>query len=135
MENAIERFLNIEDDLLEATELFNNIIDIKECIQLATNIKILSKPALKDSENPEFDETKSKNIKTELLTILSKFDCLNTDKYLEGKTGSETEKLKRIFLTIYQLLAELGQIDDNSLQTDEAKQKGKIVNNTTSRVA
>lgn len=57
-----------------------------------------------------------------LKEILSKFDWQNTDLY-ERQNQIETDELKHVFLTTYQLLAEL-----NKINTDEKKEikKGKF---------
>lgn len=103
-------------------------INFKECIQLALKIKTFLVLKPEELQNPDVVNKKAEHMLL-LKGLLSRFDWLNTDKYLEQKTPTEIEKLKRIFLTTYQLLAELGQIQDIVQLTCNYEEKGKIVIN------
>lgn len=128
LESALERFINIETDLLVASEILKNI-DVNESIQNATELRNL----LTISPNELFLQKTihMKNIIIfSLKSSLSKFDWLNTDHYLDGLNSLEADNLKRIFLITYQLLAELNHIDNqlqNKQTVEDTKEEGKKI--------
>lgn len=109
LENALERFINIKTDLLAASELLKNI-EIKESILTAVELKNLLTLNPTELVLPKTIAMKNNKI-VSLRSDLSRFDWLNTDHYLEGHNSIEADKLKRIFLITYQLLAELNRVD------------------------
>lgn len=107
MENAIDRFLNVGLDTLIISDIFgdNKII---ECVKIASDLKSLLALGKQDLLTTEQIISKNEKI-TVLKAILSKFDWQNSDLY-ERKEQTERDKLKHIFLTAYQLLAELDKV-------------------------
>lgn len=126
LESALERFLNIEIDILAASEILQSI-DINESIQNAVDLKNLLTVSLTELFLPKTVALKNKKIYS-LKNCLSKFDWLNTDHYLEDLNSIEADKLKRIFLITYQLLTELNNVD-HKLQkkqtVEDTKKEGK----------
>lgn len=111
---------------MAASELLKDI-DIKECIQTAVELKNLLTFNPTELVLPKTVAMKNNKI-VSLRSGLSKFDWLNTDHYLEGQNPIEADKLKRIFLITYQLLAELNQVDNylqNKQINEGTKEKGK----------
>lgn len=106
LERALERFINIEIDLISASNLLN--IDMNECIHLAVDLKSFLNLTDEESNNPKAIETKNQKISL-LKEILYNFDWLNTDSYLEDKNPVKVDKLRLVFLTAYQLLVELDE--------------------------
>lgn len=86
-----------------AVELIN-LLNVKPCSQKFTKL---------------FELQNEK--KTCLKSCLSQIDWQNTDEYLERKDQTDIEMLKRVFLTVYQLLVELNpnQKENNDVVEQE----------------
>lgn len=102
-------------------------VDFNESKQIAIEIKSLLTLSPEKLALTTVVEMKNEKISS-LKTILSKFDWLNTDDMLEGKNLVETNQLKSIFLTTYQLLTELDHVDKDTrtIKIDESKAEGKM---------
>ncbi|KAM3969006.1 uncharacterized protein ACR2FA_003089 isoform 2-T2 [Aphomia sociella] len=116
LENAIERFINIEIKLLATFGLICEV-DLNKSIQLATELKTLLSLTPQELQNSSLIQMKNEKVSL-LKTILSKFDWLDTEIHLRGRNSLETEKLKQIFLTTYQLLTELNKVESVSYFDD-----------------
>ncbi|KAG6445625.1 hypothetical protein O3G_MSEX004002 [Manduca sexta] len=124
LECALERFINIEIDLMVASMLLVDI-DVNESMQLAVELKSLLTLSPKELASPKVVEMKNESIAS-LKANLSKFDWLNTDECLKGKPLLQVEKLKRVFLTTYQLLTELNNVNQPAkTKFNEIKQEEK----------
>ncbi|XP_037299652.1 titin homolog isoform X6 [Manduca sexta] len=124
LECALERFINIEIDLMVASMLLVDI-DVNESMQLAVELKSLLTLSPKELASPKVVEMKNETIAS-LKANLSKFDWLNTDECLKGKPLLQVEKLKRVFLTTYQLLTELNNVNQPAkTKFNEIKQEEK----------
>lgn len=126
LENALDRFIGIEIDLL-ATDNVLQDLDTRESIRIAEELNSLL--TRNYAGFPSFEVVDKKKEKMSfLINILLKFDWLNTEKYLKGKEPFEVEKLKRVFLTTYQLLIELEKNIKNLVPSklNEIKQEGNF---------
>lgn len=111
---------------MAASEVLKNI-DIHEGLQNAVALKNLLTISSTELFLPKTVAMKNKNILS-LKSNLSRFDWLNTDHYLEGLNSIAADKLKRIFLIAYQLLAELNRVDyqlQNKRTIEDTKKAGK----------
>lgn len=119
LEISLDRFINIGVDVRDVSLLLK--IDLTESIHLATELQALLKLYSEEITNP-----KTIVFKTEMISglkyVLSGIDWSDTDKYFEGKTEAEVEKLKKVFQITYQLLAEL----DNVISSYSIGLKGKM---------
>lgn len=116
LERAIDRFINIEMDLLVASDTFSDA-DLNECLTIASELQGLLALNQEELASPKIIELKNKKIKS-LKTIMSKFDWQSTDAFI-GKNQLEIENMKQVFLAAYQLLVELEKIDN--LENKEGK--------------
>lgn len=128
LERALERFINIETNLLAASDILKNI-DVNESIQHAVELKNLLTISPAELFLPKTVAMKNKNIFS-LKSSLSRFDWLNTDHYMKGLNGIEADNLKRIFLIAYQLLTELNHVDNelqNKQSIEDTRKEGKKI--------
>ncbi|XP_072930915.1 uncharacterized protein [Epargyreus clarus] len=116
-EYCLNRFIELETDILDISELFVDI-DFKKCLHVAFEITTLMKTMDNLDKIDSVQEFKKDKIE-ELTSMLLKFDWLNTDYLNETRDEVVIEKMKRVFLASYQLFAELNRFSSNFSERDE----------------
>ncbi|KAF9412527.1 hypothetical protein HW555_008996 [Spodoptera exigua] len=122
LERAIDRFINIEMDLLVASGTFSDA-DLNESLTIATELQGLLALSQEELALQNVIDIKTKKIKS-LKAIMSKFDWQSTDGFI-GKSQLEIENMKQVFLAAYQLLVELKKIDiveNKEIKEEKSKQ-------------